>query len=120
MSDDETVPVDRDALAEFVLFEALEADAIDVYVPEGVERAQVYEGVSAENVDDVTASGTHIEVEGSFTVRRHVRTIPASGGSSTEPPTNPPEVVFEDQEMFFVIHYYLEDHGHAEGVVDVA
>lgn len=115
----DTVEIDTRTIAEFVIFNAIEADEIDVWVPDGVESADVYEGVTARNVDKVTASDEAIEVSGSFTVRRHVRTIPASGGGKLEPPTNPPEAVFEDEEMFFAIHYYLEEFGHAEGRVDV-
>lgn len=119
MSED-TVPVNEETLAEFVIFNAFETDAIEVYVPEGVEGDDVYDGVNPRNVGEVTASDRHIEVTGDFTVRRHVRTIPASGGGKLEPPTNPPEAVFEECEMFFSIHYYLEDFGHAEGRVGMA
>lgn len=112
-----TVSIDQKELAEFVIFNAFEADAVDVHVPEGVERSDVVEGVNRRNVRKVTASGRHVEVTGDFTVRRHVRTIPASGGGKLEPPTNPPEAVFEEQEMFFSIHYYLEDFGSADGRV---
>lgn len=116
----QTVEMDARTVAEYVIFHALEADEIDIYVPEGVESDEVWEGIDAKNVDRVQASDEHVEVDGSFTVRRHVRTIPASGGAKGEPPINPPEAVFEEEDMYFVVHYYFEDFGHAEGVVDVA
>lgn len=118
MSSD-TVPVEKRALAEFVIFNAFESDGVEIYVPDGVRSEDVSRAIDARNVSEVSASGPHIEVFGEFTVPEIVGRIPA-GPNRGYGPINPPEDITRDVEMQFSFHYYLEDDGSAEGRVDVA
>ena len=119
MTQPETVEIDADAIAQFVTFLAPEYDAVRTYIPDGVKERDVWDGLNHKNVDDVDSYGDGVAVEGSFTVREAVDHIPASGGGKLEPPTNPPETIYEDREVYFYIRFTFEDEGYASGGIEV-
>ena len=117
-TDTPTVEVGQNAVAQFVIMHTFESGNIEMQVPEGVERDDVVNAISTSNVERVDGGEDYVDVEGEFVVRRHVRTIPASGGGKLEPPTNPPEAVYEDQRMGFAFRFKFEDLGIVEGRVE--
>lgn len=115
----ETVEIDQRAVAQYVLFAAMEQEDIETYIPEGVRDDDVWDGLTANNVEHVDGDGNSVFIEGRFKVREVVDRIPASGGGRLEPPTNPPEVITEDREAHFLIRFDFEDEGYATGEVEV-
>lgn len=115
----ETVSIDREALAQFVVFSSREFDNWDVYIPEGISDDDVWDGIAARNVTEVDGIDDGVEVHGEFTVPEVVDRIPAGGGARGEPPINPPEVVTEPREVWFRIEFTFEDLGYAEGSIEV-
>jgi hypothetical protein len=120
MSENKTVEVDQEAIAQFVTFLAPEYDDVETYAPEGIGYDDLWDGVTPRNVDRVESFGNGVHVEGSFTVRQAVDYIAASGGARGEPPINPPETIWEDREAGFYLRFTFEDEGYMEGEIEVA
>jgi hypothetical protein len=114
-----TVRVNENELAQFVVTNALESGQIDALIPRMVNDDEVWDGVLTRNVDHVDSYGDRVEVQGEFTVREAVGRIPASGGGRLEPPTNPPETIYEDRKAHFSLVFEFEDLGHAYGSIEV-
>lgn len=74
----------------------------------------LFDRVNVGNVEEVDSTGDGVEVQGRFHVQEPVDYIPASGGGKLEPPINPPEVVTEEREAFFLVRFVFEDFGLVE------
>lgn len=114
-----TVGIYQEALAQFVVYSAQEFDNWELNIPEGVSDDDVWDGITAKNVTEVDSYGDEVEVVGKFQVREAVDRIPASGGGRLEPPTNPPEVITKERDVYFLIRFTFEDLGYATGTVEV-
>jgi hypothetical protein len=97
----------------------MEIGDIDALIPEGVEDDDVWDEITARNVDTVDSYGDRVEIQGEFTVREAVGRLPASGGGRLEPPTNPPETIYEKRQAYFLLVFEFEDLGYASGSVEV-
>lgn len=102
-----TIELPTDTLAEFIIFNAMEAGSTAVEMPEDIENEDdVLDGVTATNVTDIETDGLRIIVHGEFPVA----TIEEFHRATRWEPSY---VTRGTRQMAFTAFYDIEDLGHA-------
>jgi len=110
----ETVEIESEALAQFVVFMGREIAEWDALIPDDVASEDyVWDEVHASNVTEVEGLGDgSVAVRGKFTVPIVVDYIRGTWH-------HPPETKTERHDAMFEIVFWFEDEGYAEGYIEV-
>ena len=103
-------------IAQHAITLAYEMDEVDEMIDSNLNDAMddVTIADMIRGLDGAYWEGDSLWVEGTFTVREVVGTLPASGGGRFEPPTNPPEAITEERKLGYTVRWWPEDLGRAE------